>query len=555
MGFGLLKQTPTSRQSSMCSSQLPRGEHQLPACEVESPRARDKLASAIAVARERFSECLERLMDEVPIEPGDLMELEKRLHQTVAQECLDPVIAALIQDLHEEQEVRLRATALEICRPHLSSQKTNQKVTVTLLGGSKQELSTRYCLARPPKKKRRGRPRKKKVRQKSRDSGLYPFLEVLGIRFRVSLAVAGEVARFVATGTIAQAVDSLSRRGICLGKKAVDRIARSVAQRGLEYRDWVEKQTRAGYRGKTAKGLRLAIGCDGGRTRLRYSKKRGRPRKSGRRSYDGEWKEPKVLVVYELDARGRKRRGGLCRYDASMLRCDEFFDLLAALLRQIGANEAKEWVILGDGADWIWNRVPKLVEALDFDEDKVTQVVDFYHTVQRLHKIADERKDWKKSDKNQWVAKMKKLLRKDKVEEVIAEKSMFKGRGARARRDLFNYFVDRADKMRYGTFRKRGIPLGSGAVESCVRRVINLRLKGNGIFWLPESAEAVLHIRSQLLCGRWDEFITEISVPKDLWSLTSSDPYKPNRDAAQARLERRRRLQPTMVQKTRSQAA
>ena len=185
----------------------------------------------------------------------------------------------------------------------------------------------------------------------------------------------------------------------------------------------------------------------------------------------------------------------------------------------------------------------------------MTQVVDFYHTVQRLHKIADERNDWKKSDKNQWVAKMKKLLRKDKVEEVIAEKSMFKGRGARARRDLFNYFVDRADKMRYGTFRKRGIPLGSGAVESCVRRVINLRLKGNGIFWLPESAEAVLHIRSQLLCGRWDEFITEISVPKELWSLTSSDPYKPNRDAALARLERRRRLLTTKAQKSMPQAA
>lgn len=56
---------------------------------------------------------------------------------------------------------------------------------------------------------------------------------------------------------------------------------------------------------------------------------------------------------------------------------------------------------------------------------------------------------------------------------------MFNGREARRRRNLFNYFRDRAEKMRYETFKQRGIPVGSGAVESCVRRVVNLRLKGN----------------------------------------------------------------------------
>ena len=39
-----------------------------------------------------------------------------------------------------------------------------------------------------------------------------------------------------------------------------------------------------------------------------------------------------------------------------------------------------------------------------------------------------------------------------------------------------------AGRLRYNCFRCRGVPMGSGVIESTIRRVINLRLKGNGIF-------------------------------------------------------------------------
>ena len=62
-----------------------------------------------------------------------------------------------------------------------------------------------------------------------------------------------------------------------------------------------------------------------------------------------------------------------------------------------------------------------------------------------------------------------------------------------------------AGRLQYPTFRAAGLPLGSGAIESSVRRVINLRLKGNGIFWDESNAEAMLQLRAQVLTGRWDE--------------------------------------------------
>ncbi len=60
--------------------------------------------------------------------------------------------------------------------------------------------------------------------------------------------------------------------------------------------------------------------------------------------------------------------------------------------------------------------------------------------------------------------------------------------------------------MHYSVFKEHNLPTGSGAVESAIRRVINLHLKGAGIFWIPEMAEVMvmLFLRSQFLCGRWN---------------------------------------------------
>jgi hypothetical protein len=49
-----------------------------------------------------------------------------------------------------------------------------------------------------------------------------------------------------------------------------------------------------------------------------------------------------------------------------------------------------------------------------------------------------------------------------------------------------------------------GLPIGSGAMESAIRRVVNLRLKGASIYWLRENAEAMLLLRSFYKSGRWN---------------------------------------------------
>ena len=66
--------------------------------------------------------------------------------------------------------------------------------------------------------------------------------------------------------------------------------------------------------------------------------------------------------------------------------------------------------------------------------------------------------------------------------------------------------------MDYARFRRRGVPLGSGAIESAIRRVFNLRLKGNSISWYEENAEGMLRLRLLVLSNRWEDTFTSISV-------------------------------------------
>src|SRR5205823_14979402 len=69
-----------------------------------------------------------------------------------------------------------------------------------------------------------------------------------------------------------------------------------------------------------------------------------------------------------------------------------------------------------------------------------------------------------------------------------------------------------AGHLDYDRFRRRGLPLGSGAIESAVRRVVNLRLKGPGLLWLEENAEAMLVLRAAVLTDRWQETLDHVRV-------------------------------------------
>jgi hypothetical protein len=91
------------------------------------------------------------------------------------------------------------------------------------------------------------------------------------------------------------------------------------------------------------------------------------------------------------------------------------------------------------------------------------------------------------------------------VEQVIAAvQALCRGRNSKAIRTQYAYFIKNQSRMAYAKLLAMKLPIGSGAIESTVRRVVNLRLKGPSLFWCRASAEAILLLRSYYKAGRWD---------------------------------------------------
>ena len=74
-------------------------------------------------------------------------------------------------------------------------------------------------------------------------------------------------------------------------------------------------------------------------------------------------------------------------------------------------------------------------------------------------------------------------------------------------------FAKNKAKMNYHRLAALKLPCGSGAVESAIRRVINMRLKGPGIFWHEETANEMLMLRCYYKANRWEMLNKMASSP------------------------------------------
>lgn len=404
-----------------------------------------------------------------------------------------------------------------------------REVSVTLLGGTKVTLQTEYL--KRDHRGRRGRPRGSGKRGPG-GTGLYPALSALGIWFGVTPARAGEICRQVTDSDSVRAGRSaLERRGIDLGHKQTLRIVNHFAHRAVAQRqEWLaENRETPPPVEDTLRGKRVVVAADGGRLRERDPARCGRRRAGTRhRGYDAPWREPKLFVIYVIDEEGEVEDSFSPVYDGTLGDCDAMFALLVGYLRALGACEARELIVVGDGAHWIWNRTAELPTQLGIPADRVTEVIDWYHAVEVLHEIAAVPARWTQSQRDKWVRRAKRLLHAGRIDDLVALlDALSLGRRAKQVSKHRDYFLRNQRKMQYAAFETACIPLGSGAVESAVRRVINMRLKSNGMFWLEINAEGMLMLRSYLKAGRFDALVDwSITVAASWWNRRHSNAPK-----------------------------
>jgi hypothetical protein len=250
----------------------------------------------------------------------------------------------------------------------------------------------------------------------------------------------------------------------------------------------------------------VVISSDGGRIRLR-EKKRGPKTAKGRNRYKGAWREPKLFIIYVVDETGQQQRSFAPLIDGVLQGPNTLFAMLASYLQALDIAAADQILFVSDGAKWIWNRLPDLLETLNLDGQNVHLLIDFYHAVEHLNQVSSLRKDWSPRTRKQWLTKQRRLLCQGEIDQVIdAIRKLCRGRNSRAIRTQLNYFINHRQHMDYSFISGQHLPIGSGAIESAIRRVVNLRLKGPSLFWRMPNADAMLMLRAFCKSGRWSLF-------------------------------------------------
>ena len=340
----------------------------------------------------------------------------------------------------------------------------------------------------------------KKDKRRNKRKGIYPGLFLLGIHDRLTPKLASEISSTaVIVGSYAEARQVMESNGIFLDIKRICNTCRRYAQRAK-----LSARTEGYNFPETLSGGRVVISVDGGRVRIR-EKKRGPKTKKGRSRYHGAWREPKLLIIQKVNAQGKVDKTFAPFIDATMKGPDAVFSLLRFYLKKINVNEAEKVLFIADGARWIWNRVGKLFASLGLSSDQYHELLDFYHAAEHLNKVAGLQKKLKPAQRKRWFAKHRNMLKNGRSHEVVeAVKELCRRSRNRKLRTERDYFVRNMNRMLYADVANEGLPIGSGLVESAIRRVVNLRLKGASLFWLKETAEAMLYLRAHYKAGRWN---------------------------------------------------
>jgi hypothetical protein len=451
--------------------------------------------------------------------PEDLEAIECQVQQAF-QRGAGLVVAGMISVVMQTSEF---AAAAEQTRQNYGTplaRGRNRTLAVRLLGGVMMWVTSLYC-----------EPRRGAFRRSAEQlSGLHIEQVQFGFAKKVSPGLESQVSRQAALcPSFELAAAELARGGVALDVKTVRRVAQQCGEKLLRLRTDDLQHWRSGTLKSTGElaGKRVSVQIDGGRTKLRGNLKTaspqpetlnaegllvsdapGRSKPRAKRSFDSEWREPKLMTIFIHNDQGRMEQQSQATIDGTFTGPDAMAELVAMHLHRLGAAAAQSLTFVCDGAVWIWDRIDAIVQQAGIPSSvKVHQVLDNCHAVHHVS-LALAALGVSAQERLPLYRDLRSRLRNGQWQYVVQELQQFADddpTNAALQTEL-NYLRKhgQAGRLNYTRFRSLGLPLGSGAVESSIRRVINLRLKGNGIFWREQHAEQLLQLRALVITDRWD---------------------------------------------------
>ena len=208
-----------------------------------------------------------------------------------------------------------------------------------------------------------------------------------------------------------------------------------------------------------------------------------------------DWKEIKLGRIYKEEDLIEVSKGRCELQDSSYVaHLGSSKDFLPKMEYHI--ENIKNKIFIADGATWIWNWVE------DTYPDCV-QIVDFFHAKEHLCEFAkDYFKD--KNDRTKWIDKQSLIMLNKGISPVIKTLNLLSDKTEKLRK-LIGYYKNHEKRMQYHKFKEKGLQIGSGAIESAHKDVLQKRLKLSGQRWTKKGLQQMAQLRVAYKSGKWNQ--------------------------------------------------
>ena len=225
------------------------------------------------------------------------------------------------------------------------------------------------------------------------------------------------------------------------------------------------------------------------------------------------WRENKLGEVFSTDnihfwknSKGERQHRILKKEYVSYIGSAAEFKkhLLACAIRN-GYGRYKETVVLSDGATWIRNLVDEVFHGAQ-------QILDFYHLCENVNDFAKDIFKMDESKYKPWANDVCDSLKKSQYETVLRDlERQYGGRKLGAGTvNLHTYISNNVKNIDYATYESKGYFIGSGAIESGNKIILQDRLKRAGMRWNVATAQAMLTLKTKAESGLW---FTDVEYP------------------------------------------
>jgi hypothetical protein len=213
------------------------------------------------------------------------------------------------------------------------------------------------------------------------------------------------------------------------------------------------------------------------------------------------WRENKTVIAFSnRDMIKRKNGGNIIvnkEYAAYIGKAETFRGHVLTTAINAGYGKTKHVVIIGDGAAWIRNMGNELFPD-------ATQILDLYHLKENIYTYAKHKFAQNEKLYVPWAESFIDKVEKGKISEALnllpkAEKL------PTGIPNLHAYINNNIGRIDYPKYKEMGYFVGSGAVESANKVILQRRLKQSGMRWSVKGAQFLLSLRAKVESNRWHD--------------------------------------------------